>query len=69
MSAQNPVVSTRVIDQTKPLAQLQEYLVAGKNCVNLLNELLLSLKDMLFTAALIISFVWLAIYLIGGIHG
>ena len=69
MSTQDPVVPSRVIDHSRPLARLQEYLVEGKKCVDLLNALLLSLKDMLFTAALIISFVWLAIYLIGGIHG
>ena len=62
------VVPARVIDHSKPLAQLQEYLVAGKRCVELINELFLALKDMLFTAALIISFVWMAIYLILGLH-
>ena len=68
MSRQDPVAPVRVIDHSKPLAQVQEYLVAGKKCVDLLQELLLSLKDLLFTAALIISFVWMAIYLINGLH-
>jgi len=68
MSTHDPLVTSQSIDHSKPLARLQEYLVAGKKCVELINELFLALKDMLFTAALIISFVWMAIYLILGLH-
>ena len=69
MSTQGPVVLARVIDHSKPLARFQEYLVAARSCVVLIQDLLMALKDMLFTAALIISFIWMAIYLIRGIHG
>lgn len=69
MSTQDPIITGRVIDHSKPLARFQEYLVAARSCVVLIQDLLMALKDMLFTAALIISFIWMAIYLIKGIHG
>jgi hypothetical protein len=68
MSTHDPLVPSRSIDPSKPLARVQEYLVAAKECVVLIQEFLLALKDMLFTAALIISFVWMAISLIKGLH-
>ena len=69
MLTQDPLSPERAIDHSKPLARLQEYLVAARSCVVLIQDLLMALKDMLFTAALIISFIWMAIYLISGIHG
>ena len=68
MSANDPLLPSRTIDHSKPLAQLQEYLVAAKNCVILFQDLLMALKDMLFTAATIISFVWMVISIFQAMH-
>ena len=57
MSSQDPVVPTRVIDHSKPLAQFQEYLVAGKVAAVLLKELLVEIKELLVLITLIAFFV------------
>lgn len=57
MSTHDPLVPSRSIDPSKPLARVQEYLVAGKVCAVLLREFLVEVKEVIVMLALIAFFV------------
>jgi len=65
MSTLDPLVSSRSIDHSKPLAQLQEYLVAGKACAVLLKEFLVELKEVIVMLTLIAFFVFGVLHAFG----